>query len=157
MRMRRSGMLLLAGRGTSEPDANGDAAKLARLVAERLGLGFATTAYIAVVPPKPADALALLEHLPFRHGLFMPAVFFDGMLYKQLTAELATHQRQSAKQWRMAAPLASESPWIETFVARLAEVESGKVAMNRKPHAGHACAHPHHHAHHGCCGSHHHE
>jgi len=149
-------MLLLAGRGTSEPDANGDAAKLARLVAERLGLGFATTAYIAVVPPKPADALALLEHLPFRHGLFMPAVFFDGMLYKQLTAELAAHQRQSAKQWRMAAPLASESPWIETFVARLAEVESGKVAMNRKPHAGHACAHPHHHAHHGCCGSHHH-
>ena len=149
-------VLLLVGRGTSDPFANADAAKLARLVVERLGLAFSTTAYIAVTSPKPAAALALLEHLPFRHGLFMPVVLFDGMLYKQLAAELSAHRSGSTKQWRLAAPLAADSTWIDTFRERLRECEAGyhcreiddSVAAASHGHqhshghmTGHACAH----------------
>ncbi len=143
--------LLLVGRGTSDPFANADAAKLARLVAERLGLGFSTTAYIAVTAPKPAESFALVEHLPFRHGLFMPVVLFDGMLYKQLAAELAALQPHSAKQWRLTAPLATDATWLGTFLERLAETESGyhcheiddSVAATANDHHNEP-GHPHH-------------
>lgn len=157
-------VLLLVGRGTSDPFANADAAKLARLVAERLGLGFSTTAYIAVTAPKPAEAFALVEHLPFRHGLFMPVVLFDGMLYKQLAAELAALQPHSAKQWRLTAPLATDATWLGTFLERLAETECGyhcheiddSVAATANDHHN-APGHPHHGKACGCVHPHHRE
>ena len=122
--------LLVIGRGTSDPDANSDVAKLARLVAERLVLPFVTTAYIAVAPPTPVQALALLEHLPFRHGIVLPTILFDGVLHKELAHLVANHRACSTKTWSLAKPFVTDTAWIDTFIERLAEVETGTLATN---------------------------
>lgn len=116
-------LLLVVGRGTSVPMANAEVAKLTRLVGERLGLGFSTTAFIAVTDPSPEAALALLENLPLKHGILMPVVLFDGMLYKQLARTLSEHRLVSAKTWTLTQPLCSVRAWQETFTERLLEVE----------------------------------
>lgn len=138
--------LLLVGRGTSDPVANADVAKLARLIQERLGLGFATSAYIAVTTPKPEAAFRQLELLPHRNAVFMPFVVFDGMLYKDLVGTFNTLVSESKKHWSLTAPLASESPWIDTFLERLEEAEAGRHArLVRATDARHDKDHTHPH------------
>lgn len=138
--------LLIVGRGTSDATANADVAKLARLLQERLGLGFYTTAYIAMTTPRPAQAFRMLEFLPQRHAVFMPLVLFDGMLYKELAAVFTELATGSTKAWSLTAPLASESPWIATFLERLKEAEKGyHVQVIHAGTAACACGHAHHH------------
>jgi len=122
--------LVVVGRGTSDPDANGDAAKLARIVSERLGYGFATVGYIAVTRPTLGDALALVERLPFPHVVVLPLVLFDGLLHKGIAREVGTVRNRSNKQWHVAAPFFTDDAWLATLDERIAETETGASPMN---------------------------
>jgi sirohydrochlorin cobaltochelatase len=145
--------LVVVGRGTSDPDANGDAAKLARIVSERLGFAFATVGYIAVTRPTFADALELVEHLPFPRVVVLPLVLFDGLLHKGIALELDAFRARSAKQWQLAAPFFSDDGWLATLDERIAEAESGVPTMNCQlceyRHPELATGHEHQHHHHG--------
>jgi sirohydrochlorin cobaltochelatase len=57
--------LLLIARGTSDPDANGDASKAARLVAEWSDAPFVHTGFTGVTGPSVPDALEVFARLGF--------------------------------------------------------------------------------------------
>jgi sirohydrochlorin cobaltochelatase len=111
--------LLVIGRGTSDPDANAEAARLARLVVERLGWGFATTGYVAVTGPSVPEALALVEHLPFARVVVLPLVLFDGTLHQGIAQAVAEIRTRSAREWLLAAPFCSDDAWLGTLDARI--------------------------------------
>lgn len=112
--------LLVIGRGTSDPDANAEAARLARLVVERLGWRFATTGYVAVTGPSVPEALALVEHLPFARVVVLPLVLFDGTLHQGIARAVADMRARSAREWLLAAPFCSDDAWLGTLDARIA-------------------------------------
>ena len=122
--------LLVVGRGTSDPDANGDVAKLARLVAEQLAMPFVHTAFIAVTSPSLAEGMALFKYLPFGRVVVLPTVLFDGVLHKRLVRLIENYRPVSLQKWHLADPFATDTSWLCTFAERLAEVENGSAAMN---------------------------
>ena len=70
--------LLFVGRGSSDPDANGDGAKLARLVWEGTGVAWAQTAYFDVTVPRIDAALDMTACLGFRRIVVCPYLLFTG-------------------------------------------------------------------------------
>lgn len=58
--------LLVIARGTSDPDANGDAAKAARLLAEWTGAPFVHTGFTGVTGPRVPDAVDVFARLGHR-------------------------------------------------------------------------------------------
>jgi sirohydrochlorin cobaltochelatase len=63
--------LLLVARGTSDPDANGDACKAARLVGEWTGAPFVHTAFTGVTGPRVAEGLDVFARVVERAGRWL--------------------------------------------------------------------------------------
>ena len=70
---RHGTLLLVVGRGSSDPDANGDVAKLMRVLWESLGFGWGLVAYSGVTFPLVAPALERAAKLGF--GRIVVATF----------------------------------------------------------------------------------
>ena len=81
--------LLVIARGTSDPDANGDACKAARLVGEWTGAPFVHTAFSGVTGPSVPDALDTMARLD--HRRFAVAFWFlcSGLLVDRARADIA--------------------------------------------------------------------
>ena len=62
---RRDTLLVVIGRGSSDPDANSNISKITRILWEGMGFDWAETAYIAVTAPLMADALERTHRLGF--------------------------------------------------------------------------------------------
>src|SRR5690348_5792334 len=62
---RGDALLLVVGRGTNDPDANSNIAKIARMLWEGLGFGWAETAYSGVADPRVGPALRRAARLGF--------------------------------------------------------------------------------------------
>ncbi len=80
--------LLAVGRGTSDPDANGDFCKLVRLVGEAGGFAQAEPCFVAVTHPRfetAAERLALSR--PAR-VLVLPYLLFEGRVLEQAAGEV---------------------------------------------------------------------
>src|SRR5262249_39018389 len=60
---RKETLLLVVGRGSSDPDANGDFAKVARLIGEGRGLMHVETAYLGITEPSIEAALTRAARL----------------------------------------------------------------------------------------------
>ncbi len=111
--------LLVIGRGTSDPEANAEAARLARMTAERLGWGFATTGYVAVTRPTVTEAMGLVDLLPFGRVVVVPLVLFDGRLHQGIARDMALRQAQSSRQWRLADPFCTDDAWLGALDAHI--------------------------------------
>ncbi len=81
--------LLVIARGTSDPDANGDACKAARLVGEWSGARFVHTAFSGVTGPSVPEALDTMARLG--HRRFALAFWFlcSGLLVDRARAQIA--------------------------------------------------------------------
>jgi sirohydrochlorin cobaltochelatase len=85
-------LLVVVGRGTNDPDANSNVAKVARMLWEGMGLGWATVAYSGVAHPRTNECLARAVRLGFRRIVVFPYFLFNGLLIKRIyeqTAEVA--------------------------------------------------------------------
>ena len=80
-------MLLVVGRGTNDPDANANIAKVARMLWEGLGFGWAEAAFSGVAHPRVGAALDRATLLGFRHIVVFPYFLFTGVLVKRIYAE----------------------------------------------------------------------
>lgn len=78
--------LVVVGRGTTDPDANGDIAKLARMLQEGMGFGASVTCYSGTAKPSVLDGLKLASKLGFRRIVVLPYFLFDGVLVKRIYA-----------------------------------------------------------------------
>jgi len=75
---------VLCARGSSDPDANGDAHKLARLLAEGRAFSRVETAFVGVTDPRLDDALhGLAKHRPDA-VVVLPYMLGDGVLTQRV-------------------------------------------------------------------------
>ncbi|MCB1776194.1 MAG: sirohydrochlorin chelatase [Candidatus Competibacteraceae bacterium] len=128
---RRDTLLLVIGRGGSDPDANSNISKITRILWEGMGFGWAETAYTAVAAPLMAEALERTHRLGFKQVIVFPYLLFSGRLIEQVQATVADYQSRHADVRALMAPYLNAHPLIvATFVERLAEAERGAAHMN---------------------------
>jgi sirohydrochlorin cobaltochelatase len=77
-------LLLVVGRGSSDPDANGDVQKLARILGEGLGFGWGAACYIGVTTPLLPEALERCRRMGFGRIVVFPFFLFTGILEKRI-------------------------------------------------------------------------
>lgn len=123
--------LVVIGRGASDPDANANVAKVARLLWEGLGLGWAETGFSGVTFPLVEPCLEHVARLGFRRVVVFPYFLFSGILIDRIygfTDRVAA--RHPGIDW-VKAPYLNDHPMVlATFAERATEILEGRTAMN---------------------------
>ncbi len=128
---REETLLVVVGRGTNDPDANSNVAKIARMLWEGMGFGWATVAYSGVAHPRTNECLSRVVRLGFRRIIVFPYFLFDGILVKRIyeqTQEVASVNADV--EFVRADYLNAHDKVVDAFLERLAEIDRGQTAMN---------------------------
>jgi len=124
-------LLVVVGRGASDPDANSNVAKVTRMLWEGLGLGWAETAYSGVTFPLVEPALEHAAKLGYRRIVVFPYFLFTGILVERIyhyTDQVAA--RHPGIEF-IKAPYLNDHPLVlETVESRIAEILDGTNNMN---------------------------
>ncbi len=81
--------VLVVGRGTSDPDANADLHKVARLLWEGRDYQWVETAFSGVTRPLVPEGIARCRRLGARRVIVVPYYLFDGVLVRRMRADAA--------------------------------------------------------------------
>ena len=124
-------MLAVVGRGASDPDANGNVAKVMRLLWEGFGFGWGETVYSGVTFPLVEPGLEHAARLGFRRIIVFPYFLFTGVLVRRIYE----HTDRVAERFPdidfVKAPYLNDHPLvIETFRERAEQILTGDNAMN---------------------------
>ena len=154
-------LLLVVGRGSSDPDANANVAKVTRLLVEGMGFGWGETCYSGVTFPLVEPCLRRVVRLGYRRLVVLPYFLFSGVLVSRIARAvervLADHPEVSGS---VTTYLGGHPLVVDTLQERLQEALSGSNAMNcalckyRGPLLGFEAEvalpqHSHHHHHEG--------
>jgi sirohydrochlorin cobaltochelatase len=124
-------LLLVVGRGASDPDANANVAKVMRMLWEGMGFGWGAVAFSGVTFPLVAPALEHAVRLGFRRIIVFPYFLFTGVLVKRIYAAADDMQSLHPEVDFVMAPYLGDHPLvIETFLERLREMLVGENLMN---------------------------
>jgi sirohydrochlorin cobaltochelatase len=77
-------LLVVVGRGASDPDANSNIAKVCRLLWEGLGFGWAEVAYSGVTFPLVEPGLQHAAKLGYKRIIVFPYFLFTGILVRRI-------------------------------------------------------------------------
>ncbi|MGD9539032.1 MAG: sirohydrochlorin chelatase [Alphaproteobacteria bacterium] len=128
---RADSVLLVIGRGTNDPDANSNVAKVARLLAEGMGYGWGAAGYSGVAHPRTDAALGRLLRLGFRRIVVFPYFLFTGVLVKRIYAAADEAAAAQSKVEIVKAPYLNDHPLVlQAFNERLDEIAVGRNLMN---------------------------
>ncbi len=123
---RHETLLVVVGRGASDPDANSNVAKVARMLWEGMGFGWCETAYSGVTFPLVAPALEHAAKLGYRRIVVFPYFLFTGVLvrriYEHTDAVAAAHPEL---QFIKASYLNDHPLVLDSFVERAQEILDG--------------------------------
>jgi len=121
----------VVGRGTSDPDANSNIAKVMRMLWEGIGFGWGETAYSGVTFPLVAPALERAARLGYKRIVVFPYFLFTGVLVQRIyEATDAVALRHPAIEF-IKAPYLNDHPLVlDTFCERIDEIPSGDAVMN---------------------------
>jgi len=124
-------LLVVVGRGTNDPDANSNIAKIARMLWEGMGFGWAEAAFSGVAHPRVDAALDRAARLGFRRIVVFPYFLFTGVLVKRIYAETdKTAARFPGIEFVKAGYLRDHERVIDAFFDRIAECDESEPAMN---------------------------
>lgn len=76
--------LVVIGRGASDPDANGNVAKVARMLQEGMGFGWCETGYSGVTFPLVEPCLDHVTRLGYQRVIVFPYFLFAGILIDRI-------------------------------------------------------------------------
>jgi len=128
---RRDTVLLVVGRGSSDPDANADVCKLGRILAEGMGYGWSATSYIGVTTPLLPEALERCRRLGFARVLVFPFFLFTGVLEKRIRQQTLEFGQQHRETEFLCAGYLDAHPLLyEAFAERAEEAIHGSPNMN---------------------------
>ena len=124
-------LLMVVGRGASDPDANSNVAKVMRMLWEGMGFGWGETCYSGVTFPLVEPGLEHAARLGYRRIVVFPYFLFTGVLvnriYDYTDAVAARHPDIEF----IKAPYLNNHPLvIDTFVDRVREILDGANNMN---------------------------
>ena len=76
--------LVVIGRGASDPDANANVSKVARLLQEGMGFGWCEVGYSGVTCPLVEPCLEHVAKLGYRRVIVFPYFLFTGVLIDRI-------------------------------------------------------------------------
>lgn len=125
--------LVVIGRGASDPDANGNVAKIARMLQEGMGFGWAEVGYSGVTFPLVEPCLEHVARLPYKRVIVFPYFLFSGILIDRIygfTDRVAASN--PGIQFVKAGYLGDHPKVLETFAERIIE----QTGSNPPPNCG---------------------
>lgn len=123
--------VLLVGRGSTDPDANAEVCKVARLLQEGRGYDFVEPAFVSLAAPDVGAGLARCRALGARRVVVAPYFLFDGVLPRRVTAQATAFAREHPDvEVRVAAHLGDTDELAGLVVERYREALHGDIRMN---------------------------
>jgi sirohydrochlorin cobaltochelatase len=124
-------LLVVAGRGSSDPDANSNVCKITRMLVEGFGFGWGETVFSGVTFPLVDPGLRHALKLGFKRIVVLPYFLFSGVL----VSRVKDHSMKVANdnpdvQFLNASYLSDQDLVIDTFMERIQEVLNGENFMN---------------------------
>ena len=123
--------LVVIGRGASDPDANGNVAKIARMLQEGLGFGWGEVGYSGVTFPLVEPCLQHVAMLPYKRVIVFPYFLFSGILIDRIygfTDQVAAEHPDVT--FVKAGYLGDHPKVLETFAERIIEQTSANPPPN---------------------------
>ncbi len=123
--------LVVIGRGASDPDANGNVSKIARMLQEGMGFGWCEVGYSGVTFPLVEPCLQHVAHLPYKRVIVFPYFLFSGILIDRIygfTDQVAAEH--PGIQFVKAGYLGDHPKVLETFAERVLEQVSATPPPN---------------------------
>jgi sirohydrochlorin cobaltochelatase len=108
-------LVLVVGRGSSDPDANGDFCKMSRLIGEGRGLMQVVPTFIGITQPRVEDSLELVARMRPDRLVVLPYLLFAGRLVARLTTQVDAFR--------------SRFPWIHTELAPHLGIDERLLAL----------------------------
>lgn len=153
---REETVLLFVGRGSSDPDANGDVFKLARMVWEGSGYQTVETCFIGITHPRLEEGFRRARLYQPKRIIVLPYFLFTGLLVKKIFDVSAQQQLQYPEAQVVCLPEMGLHPQLFGVLRdREIETQMGQVQMNcemckfRLAAIGNGHSHDHGHHHHG--------
>ena len=124
-------LLVVVGRGSSDPDANSNVAKVTRMLVEGFGFGWGETVYSGVTFPLVEPGLRHVVRLGFRRVVVIPYFLFSGVLVTRIRQHTDLVAADHPEVEFLAAGYLGDHPKVvDTFRERVDEVLRGDTAMN---------------------------
>ena len=128
---REDTLLMVVGRGTNDPDANSNVSKVARMLWEGMGFGWAEVSYSGVAYPLVDAGLSRAVKLGYKRIVVFPYFLFTGILvkriYRWVDEAAAAHPDID---FVKASYLNDHKGLIECFADRVLEAIDGDRNMN---------------------------
>jgi sirohydrochlorin cobaltochelatase len=123
--------VLVVGRGSSDPDANSDLAKIARLFYEGRPYPLVETAFVSLAPPNVPEALERCERLGARRVVVFSYFLFTGVLEERIREQSEEFAAgRPAVEVRYAGYFGPDARVADLVCERYRESYSGDIRMN---------------------------
>jgi sirohydrochlorin cobaltochelatase len=123
--------VVLVGRGASDPDANAEIAKTARLLQEGRGIGTVETSFISLAEPSVPAGLERAHRLGYRRIVVLPWFLFAGVLPDRIVTQAQSWAREHPEaQVQLAGLLGPGEELAGVVLERWAEIAGGDLRMN---------------------------
>ena len=124
-------MLMVVGRGASDPDANSNVAKVMRMLWEGFGFGWGETCYSGVTFPLVGPGLEHAAKLGYKRIIVFPYFLFTGVLVKRIYSQTDEVAAKYPDIEFIKAPYLNDHPLVlDTFQDRVKEIVEGQALMN---------------------------
>ena len=124
-------LLVVVGRGSSDPDANSNVSKVTRMLAEGFGFGWGETVYSGVTFPLVEPGLRHVVRLGFKRIVVFPYFLFSGVLVSRIRQHTQLVAADHPEVEFLEASYLGDHPLvIDTFLERVQEVVRGETQMN---------------------------
>jgi len=122
--------VLLVGRGSTDPDANAEVAKTARLLAETTPVAGVEFAFVSLAFPGVAAGLDRCAALGAGRVIVLPYFLFTGVLPERVKAQALVWAKASTVDVRCADVLGDTDALADLVIERYEEAVAGDIRMN---------------------------
>jgi sirohydrochlorin cobaltochelatase len=122
--------VLLVGRGSSDPDANSDLFKVARLYYEGRAHPFVEAAFVSLAPPSVPEALERCRRLGADRAVVVPYFLFTGVLERRIRDQAAEYAARTGLGVRVSGYFGPDDRVAELVLERYREAIEGDIRMN---------------------------
>ena len=116
-------LLVVVGRGSSDPDANSNVSKITRMIVEGVGLGWGETVFSGVTFPLVEPGLRNVVRLGYKNIIIFPYFLFSGVLVTRIKRQSNIVALDNPHvEFHEAKYLSSHEYVVQTFVERIEEI-----------------------------------
>lgn len=128
---REDTLLMVVGRGTSDPDANSNISKVARMLWEGMGFGWCEVSYSGVTFPLVGPGLEHAAKLGYKRIIVFPYFLFTGVLVKRIYRIADQMAARHPEIEFLKAEYLNDHPLVlDCFAERVEEILVGQNNMN---------------------------